>query len=65
MHTDDGFSCAQKESPLGYGPDPDDIADAVAYLTQSKSITGQTIFVDAGERFNSRTRDIMFNMTTK
>ena len=47
--TEAGFSRAQSESPLGYGPSPDDIAQAVVFLIQAKSITGQVIFVDAGE----------------
>ena len=58
--TEGGFSRAQSESPLGYGPSPDDIAQAVVFLIEAKSITGQVIFVDAGERFLSRSRDVAF-----
>ncbi len=58
--TEGGFSRAQSESPLGYGPSPDDIAQAVVFLIEGKSITGQVIFVDAGERFLSRSRDVAF-----
>ena len=58
--TEAGFSRAQSESPLGYGPSPDDIAQAVVFLIEAKSITGQVIFVDAGERFLSRSRDVAF-----
>lgn len=35
--------------PLKKTPDPQDIAEAVVYLAQSPSVTGQTIFVDGGE----------------
>ncbi len=58
--TDEGFSLAQSQSPLGYGPSPEDIAQAVVFLVDAKSITGQVIFVDAGERFLSRNRDVVF-----
>ena len=58
--TEEGFHRAQTESPLGYGPSPDDIAQAVVFLIGGESITGQVIFVDAGERFLSRSRDVSF-----
>lgn len=58
--TEVGFARAQSEAPLGFGPSPDDIAEAVVFLMRSRSITGQTIFVDAGERFLARERDVYF-----
>ena len=48
-------------TPLGVGPAPDDIADAVLYLAKAKSVTGQTIFVDGGERFRQQPRDPAFS----
>jgi len=47
----------QSESPLGFGPSPIDVADAVSFLANSSSITGQTIFVDSGERFRQMKND--------
>jgi len=58
--TNEGFQRAQSTSPLGYGPGPEDIADAVCYLMGANSVTGQVIYVDSGERFLSRTRDVVF-----
>jgi len=54
------LAAAQAESALGYGPTAEDVADSVVFLASNgaKAITGQTIFVDAGERFNARPRDI-------
>eukprot|EP01041_Mallomonas_annulata_P008852 gene8851-18339_t len=52
------FVTAQQQGPLGYGPSPEDIAEAVAFLVSARSVTGQTIFVDAGERFNARRNDV-------
>jgi len=36
------------------------VADAVVYLLGAESVTGQTLFVDAGQRFIRRDRDVMF-----
>ena len=58
--TEAGFSRAQSESPLGYGPSPEDVAEAVSYLLGAKAVTGQVLFVDSGERFLSRVRDVLF-----
>lgn len=39
----------------------DQVAAAVVYLLEAKSVTGQTLWVDAGQRFCTRTRDVMFD----
>ena len=56
----DGFEQAQARSPLGYGPAPADIADAVGFLMGARAVTGQVLFVDSGERFLARSRDVLF-----
>ena len=58
--TPEGFVRAQSQTPLGAGLSPSDIADAVAYLMSARSVTGQIIYVDSGERFLSRGRDVVF-----
>jgi pteridine reductase len=45
--------------PLKCLPGPDDIADAVAWLSRATSVTGQTIFVDGGAALKSFERDFM------
>ncbi len=50
----------EKAMPLGHLPEPDDIADAVLWLAQANSTTGQTIFVDAGASMKAFERDFMF-----
>ena len=47
----------QSESPLGFGPSARDVAESVAFLAKSPAITGQTIFVDSGERFRKMQKD--------
>jgi NAD(P)-dependent dehydrogenase (short-subunit alcohol dehydrogenase family) len=44
--------------PLGRAVAADDIADAVLYLAQAKSVTGQMIAVDSGQHIGWRTPDI-------
>lgn len=58
--SDVGFARAQSETPLGRGPSPEDVADAVSYLMGAEAVTGQVLFVDSGERFLSRARDVLF-----
>ncbi|MBI87797.1 MAG: short-chain dehydrogenase [Euryarchaeota archaeon] len=51
----------QSQSPLGFGPSAIDVANTVAFLATTKSITGQTIFVDSGERFRKMKHDPAFD----
>ena len=48
------------EMPLGLLPEPEDIADAVAWLSSARATTGQTIFVDGGANLKSFARDFVF-----
>jgi NAD(P)-dependent dehydrogenase (short-subunit alcohol dehydrogenase family) len=50
----------QGEMPLGLLPDPEDVADAVAYLAGAVAVTGQTIFVDGGAHLRSFGRDFLY-----
>jgi NAD(P)-dependent dehydrogenase (short-subunit alcohol dehydrogenase family) len=43
--------------PLGRGPVPEEIADAVLFLARATSITGQTVAVDGGQHLAWRTPD--------
>lgn len=45
------FQKSQERFPLAYNPSPRDVADAVSFLLTAKAITGQTIYVDSGDRF--------------
>ncbi|MGJ3626508.1 SDR family oxidoreductase [Sphingomonas sp. MMS24-JH45] len=44
------------ERPVG----AQNIAAAVLYLLEAPSVTGQTLYVDAGQRFLKRDGDVMF-----
>jgi pteridine reductase len=61
----DDYRPAQMEAliaamPLQLLPDPEDVADAVAWLAQARATTGQTIFVDGGASLKSFERDFVF-----
>ena len=46
--------------PLATLARPEDIAEAVAYLSHARAVTGQTIFVDAGASLTGYDRDFAF-----
>jgi len=55
--TPEQFAAQAAAVPLKRGPSPDDIAAAVLYLAQAKSVTGVTIAVDGGQHLAWRTVD--------
>jgi NAD(P)-dependent dehydrogenase (short-subunit alcohol dehydrogenase family) len=46
--------------PLGHLPTPEEIAGAVVYLAGARSVTGQTLFVDAGANLEAYPRDFVY-----
>jgi NAD(P)-dependent dehydrogenase (short-subunit alcohol dehydrogenase family) len=46
------FARLCRAMPLGHGPTPEEIADAVLFLAAAGSITGQTITVDGGQHLS-------------
>jgi hypothetical protein len=40
---------------------PEDIAEALNFLTRVPSITGTTIVVDGGQHLEARSHDVMFS----
>jgi NAD(P)-dependent dehydrogenase (short-subunit alcohol dehydrogenase family) len=56
----DAFDRQHADTPLHYGPTPEDIAHAARFLLENPAVTGQTIYVDAGRRFRSFDRDMSF-----
>jgi NAD(P)-dependent dehydrogenase (short-subunit alcohol dehydrogenase family) len=43
--------------PLGHGPTPAEVAEAVVYLASARSITGTTLIVDGGQHLAWQTPD--------
>ena len=52
------FARQAQAVPLGRGPTPAEIADAVLYLAQARSVTGATLAVDGGQHLAWRTPDV-------
>ncbi len=51
------FALQAARVPLGRGPGPEEIADAVLYLAGAQSVTGVTIAVDGGQHIAWQTPD--------
>jgi NAD(P)-dependent dehydrogenase (short-subunit alcohol dehydrogenase family) len=51
------FERQQAATILGHGASPEEIADAVRYLIEAPSVTGQTIAVDGGQHLAWRSAD--------
>jgi|CXWL01.1.fsa_nt_gi NAD(P)-dependent dehydrogenase (short-subunit alcohol dehydrogenase family) len=58
--SDADYQRLHDDTPLRYGPTPDDVANAVRFLIENEAVTGQTIYVDAGRRFRNYERDMGF-----
>ncbi|MCA3719027.1 MAG: SDR family oxidoreductase [Brevundimonas sp.] len=56
--SDEDFAAEAASVPLGHGAGPDDIAAAVLYLVDARSVTGQMIAVDGGQHLAWQTPDI-------
>jgi NAD(P)-dependent dehydrogenase (short-subunit alcohol dehydrogenase family) len=56
QHADD-FAKQAAAVPLGHGPSAEEIADAVLYLANARSVTGATLVVDGGQHLAWRTPD--------
>jgi NAD(P)-dependent dehydrogenase (short-subunit alcohol dehydrogenase family) len=57
--TESDFARQSASVPLGHGPSPDEIADAVLFLANSRSITGQMLAVDGGQHLAWETPDVL------
>lgn len=53
----DDFARQAAAVPLGHGPAPEEIADAVIYLSRARSVTGTTLIVDGGQHLAWQTPD--------
>jgi NAD(P)-dependent dehydrogenase (short-subunit alcohol dehydrogenase family) len=53
------FAAQAAAAPLGRGPTPEEIAAALTYLIDARSVTGQMIAVDGGQHLAWRTPDVI------
>jgi len=55
----DDFVAEAAATPLGHGATPDEIGQALTYLIDARSVTGQVIAVDGGQHLAWRTPDFL------
>ncbi|HEX4098700.1 MAG TPA: SDR family oxidoreductase, partial [Caulobacteraceae bacterium] len=53
------FAAEARAVPLGHGPTPEEIGQALAYLIDAPSVTGQMIAVDGGQHLSWKPPDIV------
>lgn len=54
------FRAMHARNPLGRGVEPEDVAAAIRYLADAQTVTGETILIDGGQRFDPPARDVQF-----
>ncbi|HEX8215777.1 MAG TPA: SDR family NAD(P)-dependent oxidoreductase [Allosphingosinicella sp.] len=60
QQSDDNFEAVHRLNALGRGVDVEEIVAALRFLIAAPTITGQTITLDAGQRFLGLGRDVQF-----
>jgi len=58
--SEENYEAMHAHNPLGRGVEPADVADAIRYLAGARSVTGQTLVIDSGQRFLGLGRDVQF-----
>lgn len=58
--SDNNFHEMHTANPLGRGVEPKHVADAIRFLVETPTITGQLLVLDGGQRFWSPERDLQF-----
>jgi len=60
--SEEGFQRAHRFAPLGCSSDVEDVVNAVRFVVNAKSLTGETIVVDGGQHLWPRPRDVQFEV---
>lgn len=58
--SEENYRVMHANNPLRRGVQPGDVVDAILYLAGAGAVTGQTIVIDAGQRFMALERDVQF-----
>lgn len=57
---EDGFARVHGLNPLGRGVEVADLVAALRYLIEARTVTGQTLLLDSGQRFMGLPRDVQY-----
>ncbi|MEK6212007.1 MAG: SDR family oxidoreductase [Pseudomonadota bacterium] len=60
--SEEGFERAHRFAPLGRSSDVKDVVNAVRFVVNAKSLTGETIVVDGVQHLWPRPRDVQFEV---
>lgn len=58
--SEENYRAMHANNPLRRGVEPDDVIAALRYLVEAKSVTGQILTLDSGQRFMALDRDVQF-----
>jgi NAD(P)-dependent dehydrogenase (short-subunit alcohol dehydrogenase family) len=58
--SEENFRAMHRRNPLGRGVTPADIVAAIDYLLAARTVTGEVLTIDAGQRFSPPQRDVQF-----
>ena len=58
--SEENYEVMHADNPLRRGVEPEDIVAAIRYLIDARSVTGQVLTVDSGQRFMNLARDVQF-----
>ena len=58
--TEENFERVHMDNPLGRGVAPEEVAAAIHYLASARTVTGEVIVIDGGQRFSPPPRDVQF-----
>jgi len=58
--SEENFRAMHSRNPLGRGVTAEDIVAAVDYLLAARSVTGEVLTIDGGQRFDPPGRDVQF-----
>ena len=61
--SEENFAAMHQANPLRRGVEPEDVVAALRYLIAARSVTGQVLTIDGGQRFWSLDRDVQFMET--
>ena len=57
---EENYAAMHEFNPLGRGVGPADVVGALRYLVDTKTVTGEILTIDGGQRFWSLPRDVQF-----
>lgn len=58
--SEENFTAMHERNPLRRGVEPRDVLEAIRYLASARTVTGEVLVIDGGQRFHPPGRDVQF-----